>query len=70
MKIVASEEYGEILGTHMIGPDVTELLGEVSVAQSMDATIEDIGKAVHPHPTLSEALKEAALAAQGQAIHI
>ena len=70
VKIVANAEYGEILGAHMVGPDVTELLGELSVAQSLDATIEDIGAAVHPHPTLSEALKEASLAAQGHAVHI
>ena len=70
VKIVANAEYGEILGAHMIGPEVTELLGEVSVAQALDATVEDLGAAIHPHPTLSEALKEAALAVQGQAIHI
>ncbi|MFQ5873421.1 MAG: dihydrolipoyl dehydrogenase [Dehalococcoidia bacterium] len=70
VKVVANAEYGEILGVHMIGPEVTELLGEVSVAQALDATIEDLGAAVHPHPTLSEALKEAALAVQGKAIHI
>ncbi len=70
IKVVAGAEYGEILGAHMIGPEVTELLGEVSVAQALDATIEDVGLAVHPHPTLSEALKEAALAAMGQAVHM
>ena len=70
VKVVAGAEYGEILGAHMIGPEVTELLGEVSVAQALDATIEDLGLAVHPHPTLSEALKEAALAAMGQAVHM
>lgn len=70
VKVVAGAEYGEILGAHMIGPEVTELLGEVSVAQSLDATIEDVGLAIHPHPTLSEALKEAALAAMGQAVHM
>ena len=70
VKVVADAEYGELLGAHMIGPDVTELLGEVVVAQSLDATVEDLGAAIHPHPTLSEALKEAALAARGEAIHI
>ncbi len=70
VKVVAGAEYGEILGAHMIGPEVTELLGEVSVAQALDATIEDLGLAIHPHPTLSEALKEAALAAMGQAVHM
>ena len=70
VKVVANAEYGEILGAHMVGPDVTELLGELSVALSLDATIADIGATVHPHPTLSEALKEASLAAQGHAVHI
>ncbi|MEE9198717.1 MAG: dihydrolipoyl dehydrogenase [Dehalococcoidia bacterium] len=70
IKIVAGAEYGEILGAHMIGSDVTELLGELSVAQALDATVEDLGAAVHPHPTLSEALKEAAMAVDGRAIHI
>jgi dihydrolipoamide dehydrogenase len=70
VKVVAGAEYGEILGAHMIGPEVTELLGEVTVAQALDATVEDIGLAVHPHPTLSEALKEAALGAMGQAVHM
>ena len=70
IKIVANAEYSEVLGAHMVGPDVTELLGELSVAQALDATVEDLGAAIHPHPTLSEALKEAALAADGRAIHI
>ena len=70
VKVVAGAEYGEILGAHMIGPEVTELLGEVTVAQALDATVEDMGLAVHPHPTLSEALKEAAMAAMGQAVHM
>ena len=70
VKIVAGAEYGEVLGVHMIGPEVTELLGEVSVALALDATVEDIGAAIHPHPTLSEALKEAALGVLDQAIHI
>ncbi|MEE9249087.1 MAG: dihydrolipoyl dehydrogenase, partial [Dehalococcoidia bacterium] len=70
VKIVAGAEYGEVLGVHMIGPEVTELLGEVSVALALDATVEDIGSAIHPHPTLSEALKEAALGVLDQAIHI
>jgi len=70
VKIVAGAEYGEVLGVHMIGPEVTELLGEVSVAMALDATVEDIGAAIHPHPTLSEAVKEAALGVLDQSIHI
>lgn len=70
VKIVAEKEYGEILGAHMIGPDVTEMLGELSLARFLEGTTHEVGWLVHSHPTLSEALKEAALNADGQAIHI
>ncbi|MBI4311766.1 MAG: dihydrolipoyl dehydrogenase [Chloroflexi bacterium] len=70
VKVVADKEYGEILGAHMIGPEVTELLGEMSLARLLEGTTHEVGWLVHSHPTLSEALKEAALAADGQAIHI
>jgi len=70
VKIVADKQYGEILGAHMIGPEVTELLGELSLARLLEGTTEEVGWLTHAHPTLSEALKEAALAADGQAIHI
>ena len=70
VKIVADKQYGEILGAHMIGPEVTELLGELSLARLLEGTTHEVGWLVHSHPTLSEALKEAALAADGQAIHI
>lgn len=70
VKIVADKTYGEILGTHMIGPDVTEMLGELSLARLLEGTTEEVGWLVHSHPTLSEALKEAALAAEDRAIHI
>ncbi|MBI4338557.1 MAG: dihydrolipoyl dehydrogenase [Chloroflexi bacterium] len=70
VKMVAEAEYGEILGVHMIGPEVTELLGELSLARLLEGTTHEVGSLVHSHPTLSEALKEAALAADGQAIHI
>jgi dihydrolipoamide dehydrogenase len=55
---------------HLIGPDVTELLGEVSLARTLEATPLEMGLAIHPHPTLSEVLREAALAARGEAIHV
>ena len=61
---------GEIIGAHMVGPDVTELLGELSLANLLEGTTEEVGWMVHSHPTLSEAVKEAALAADGRAIHI
>ena len=70
VKVVADKKYGEILGAHMIGPDVTEMLAEFSLAQLLEATTHEIGWLVHSHPTLTEAVKEAALAADGQAIHI
>ncbi|WP_448335655.1 dihydrolipoyl dehydrogenase [Bellilinea sp.] len=70
VKIVTDAKYGEILGAHMIGPEVTELLPELTLAQSMELTIEEIARNVHAHPTLSEVIMEAAHAATGHAIHI
>lgn len=69
IKIVSDAEYGEILGAHMIGPEVTELLPELTLAQMMEITTREISRNVHAHPTLSEALMEAAHAAEGHAIH-
>ena len=57
---MADAKYGEILGVHMIGPDVTELLPELTLAQQWDLTAEEVARNVHAHPTLSEALKEVA----------
>jgi dihydrolipoamide dehydrogenase len=70
VKIVTDAKYGEILGAHMIGPEVTELLPELTLAQSMELTVEEIARNVHAHPTLSEVIMEAAHAATGHAIHI
>ena len=70
VKIVVDEKYGEILGAHMIGPEVTELLPELTLAHMMELTPHEIARNVHAHPTLSEALMEAAHGASGQAIHI
>jgi dihydrolipoamide dehydrogenase len=70
VKIVTDAKYGEILGAHMIGPEVTELLPELTLAQMMELTAEEIGRNVHAHPTLSEMLMEAAHAVDGHAIHI
>jgi dihydrolipoamide dehydrogenase len=69
IKIVADRELGEILGVHLAGPQVTELLPEGVLGRSLEATVLEIGLAVHAHPTLSEAMREAALAALGRAIH-
>ena len=70
VKIITDAKYGEILGAHMIGPEVTELLPELTLAQMMEITPAEIARNVHSHPTLSETLMEAAHAAEGHSIHI
>ncbi len=70
VKLITDAKYGEILGAHMIGPEVTELLPELTLGQMMELTPSEIARNVHAHPTLSEALMEAAHAAEGHAIHI
>ncbi|MCJ7434467.1 MAG: dihydrolipoyl dehydrogenase [Anaerolineales bacterium] len=70
VKIGVDEKYDEILGAHMIGPEVTELLPELTLARMMELTPREIARNVHAHPTLSEALMEAAHGAEGNAIHI
>ncbi|HEX9617204.1 MAG TPA: dihydrolipoyl dehydrogenase [Anaerolineales bacterium] len=70
VKIITDAKYGEILGAHMIGPEVTELLPELTLAQMMEITPAEIARNVHSHPTLSEVIMEAAHAAEGHAIHI
>jgi len=70
VKIIADAKYGEILGAHMVGPEVTELLPELALAHTWELTTEEIARTVHAHPTLSEALMEAAHAVMGQAIHV
>lgn len=70
VKIITDAKYGEILGAHMVGPDVTELLPELSLAQFMEITPAEIARNVHAHPTLSEVILEAAHAVEGHAIHM
>ena len=70
VKIIADAQYGEILGAHLVGPEVTELLPELALARTWELTTEEIARTVHAHPTLSEALMEAAHAVMGQAIHV
>ena len=70
VKLVVDAKYGELLGAHLIGPEVTEMLAELSIARLLEGTTLELGWMVHSHPTLSEAVKEAALAADGGAIHI
>ncbi|MDE3839520.1 dihydrolipoyl dehydrogenase [Bacillus methanolicus] len=69
VKIVADEETDDILGVHMIGPHVTDMISEAGLARVLDATPWEIAHTIHPHPTLSEAIGEAALAVDGKAIH-
>ena len=68
VKIIADAKYGEILGAHLVGPEVTELLPELALARTWELTTEEIARTVHAHPTLSEALMEAAHGVMGQAI--
>jgi dihydrolipoamide dehydrogenase len=63
-------KYGEILGAHIIGPDATNLITEYSLAMRGELTADEISETIHPHPTLSEGLREAVLAAEGRPIHI
>ncbi len=68
-KILAGKKHGEILGCHMIGEHVTELIAELGLAQRLEATAEEVIATIHAHPTLSEAVHEAALGAEGRMIH-
>ena len=69
VKILADEKTDKILGVHMIGPHVGEIIGEVAVAMEFGASSEDIARTCHAHPTFSEAVKEAALSIDKRAIH-
>ncbi|MGI9038344.1 MAG: dihydrolipoyl dehydrogenase [Gemmatimonadota bacterium] len=70
VKIVADAEYGEVLGVHMIGYNVSELIGEAGMARALESTVEEIAAHAHAHPSMAEAVMEAALAAMDRAIHI
>jgi dihydrolipoamide dehydrogenase len=69
VKIVAEKKYGEILGVHMIGPRATELVAEATLALRLECTVEELVRTIHAHPTMSEAVGEAAHATHGAAIH-
>jgi len=69
VKLISDKQYGEMLGAHMIGPDVTELLPELTLARYAELTSREIARNVHPHPTLSEAVKEAAHGLEGDMIN-
>ncbi len=70
VKVIFDAKYGEFLGAHMIGTGVTEMIAEVVVARKLETTFHELLNSVHPHPTMSEALKEATAAAYGEAIDI
>jgi len=70
VKIVCDAETGEILGMHILGPQATDLILEGTLAISLESTTREIIDTIHPHPALGEALREAALAAEGRALHI
>lgn len=70
VKVIFDAKYGELLGAHMIGANVTDMIAEVSLARKLETTAHEILNAIHPHPTMSEAFKEATAAAYGEAIDI
>lgn len=70
IKVIFDAKYGEFLGAHMIGANVTEMIAEVVVARKLETTGHEIIKAVHPHPTMSEAIMEATAAAYNEVIHL
>jgi len=70
VKIIRDKKYSEILGAHIVGPSATELIAEFVVGRHLESTVEEMEKAIHPHPTLSEGVSEGALAALGRPIHI
>jgi len=70
VKVVSDRETDEILGVHILSPNATDLIGEAAIAIRLECTSEELGKTIHAHPTLGEAIMEAALAVSGKAIHI
>jgi len=69
IKVISNAEDGRVLGVHMVGPKVTELIGDACTAMGLEATVSQWGDVIHPHPSLSEALTEAILAADGRPLH-
>ena len=69
-KLIYDAKYGELLGAHLIGANVTEMIAEIVVARSLETTGQEMIKSVHPHPTMSEAIMEASAAAYGEVIHL
>ena len=70
VKIIAEKQYGEVLGMHIIGPQATDLIAEAVLGMSIEMTKEVLAHAVHPHPTLSESVKEAVMTICGGTVHL
>ena len=70
VKLIFESRYGELIGGHMIGANVTEMIAEIVVARKLETTGHEMIKTIHPHPTMSEAIMEAAAAAYGEVIHL
>jgi dihydrolipoamide dehydrogenase len=70
VKIVRDKKYGEILGAHIVGSHASEIIHELTVARENEYTVEEVDLAIHAHPTLSEAIAEAALDSMGRVVHI
>lgn len=70
IKVIRDTKYSEILGAHIVGPSATELIAEFVVGRHLESTVEEMERAMHPHPTLSEGIAEGALSALGRALHI
>ena len=69
VKLIFDEKYGELLGAHIVGSEATEMIAELGMAKALESTWDDLSMTVHAHPTLSEAIMEAAMDAQGHSIH-
>ncbi|HMV25349.1 MAG TPA: dihydrolipoyl dehydrogenase, partial [bacterium] len=70
VKVIFDAKYGELLGAHILGSEATEMIAEYGIAKSLESTYKEIGNTIHAHPTLSEAMMEAALDAYKEAVHI
>ena len=69
VNLIFDEKYGELLGAHIVGSEATEMIAELGMAKALESTWDDLSLTVHAHPTLSEAIMEAAMDAQGHSIH-
>jgi dihydrolipoamide dehydrogenase len=70
VKVIREKKYSEIVGAHIVGSHASEMIGEFVVGRHLETTAEEMDRAIHPHPTLSEAIAEAALASLGRVLHI